>query len=406
MATKSKEKQSCPIVILSATGEIKDHTIETSGNVTVTSLKSMFKKKAVIENFGTYPYNNLTLFMFGVLAGESGEENNHQLPPPYDTTQIYSDIVILASNDENSFSKPTAFNQEDYEGFYSKQFGGDASDLENDELDVVDNEKDFEVEVEVEDEQEPVLEDEEGDVEVDGEAEGEAEGAEGDEDDVLEAVKSKPKRKKAAPKPVVLNMVGPANAYQNKPTLSEDEQLQVEKEVTPLVDTPRKDIYKVIEKIFVSKLSSEQMLTLELCIYNGAIRESTQLNSVRSWKYPLFVHIYKMRARKILSNFDETSYVQNTELFKLFKDGTINMDELSAMNTYELFPSIWRDQFEKQKIREKKQEEGNRNMATDMFLCTRCSKRQCTYYEMQTRSADEPMTIFITCVNCGKHWRQ
>ena len=69
-------------------------------------------------------------------------------------------------------------------------------------------------------------------------------------------------------------MVGPANAYQNKPTLSEDEQLQVEKEATPLVDTPRKDIMKVIEKIFALKLSSEQMSTLELCIYNGAIRES------------------------------------------------------------------------------------------------------------------------------------
>jgi transcription elongation factor S-II len=116
--------------------------------------------------------------------------------------------------------------------------------------------------------------------------------------------------------------------------------------------------------------------------------------------------MYKIRARKILSNFDGSSYVGNTELFTLFKEGTIDFKGLSIMNTYELFPSRWRDQFEKQQIREKKQLEGNRNMATDQFLCTRCWKRECTYYEMQTRSADEPMTIFITCVNCGKHWRQ
>jgi folate-dependent phosphoribosylglycinamide formyltransferase PurN len=82
--------------------------------------------------------------------------------------------------------------------------------------------------------------------------------------------------------------------------------------------------------------------------------------------------------------------------------GFINWD----MNSYDLYPSKWKESFELQQLREKSQLEGNKSMATDQFLCTRCWKRECTYYEMQTRSADEPMTIFITCVNCGKHWRQ
>ena len=76
------------------------------------------------------------------------------------------------------------------------------------------------------------------------------------------------------------------------------------------------------------------------------------------------------------------------------------------MNQYELNASRWKAQFESQYMREKRQLEGNRSMATDIFLCKKCHKRECTYYEMQTRSADEPMTIFITCLNCGKHWRQ
>ena len=42
---------------------------------------------------------------------------------------------------------------------------------------------------------------------------------------------------------------------------------------------------------------------------------------------------------------------------------------------------------------------------TDQFKCGRCKKRQCSYFEMQTRSADEPMTIFVTCINCGKRWK-
>jgi len=27
------------------------------------------------------------------------------------------------------------------------------------------------------------------------------------------------------------------------------------------------------------------------------------------------------------------------------------------------------------------------------------------FYQKQTRSADEPMTVFITCKNCGNEWR-
>ncbi len=43
--------------------------------------------------------------------------------------------------------------------------------------------------------------------------------------------------------------------------------------------------------------------------------------------------------------------------------------------------------------------------ASDMFRCNKCQQRKCTYYQMQTRSADEPMTSFITCLNCGNRWK-
>jgi len=42
---------------------------------------------------------------------------------------------------------------------------------------------------------------------------------------------------------------------------------------------------------------------------------------------------------------------------------------------------------------------------TDMFRCAKCKQRKCTYFEMQTRSADEPMTVFITCEACGHRWK-
>ncbi|KAL8552378.1 hypothetical protein ACS0TY_001175 [Phlomoides rotata] len=43
--------------------------------------------------------------------------------------------------------------------------------------------------------------------------------------------------------------------------------------------------------------------------------------------------------------------------------------------------------------------------STDQFTCGRCKKKETTYYQMQTRSADEPMTTYVTCVNCNNHWK-
>lgn len=43
--------------------------------------------------------------------------------------------------------------------------------------------------------------------------------------------------------------------------------------------------------------------------------------------------------------------------------------------------------------------------STNQFKCGRCGKHETTYYQLQTRSADEPMTTFVTCVNCNNRWK-
>jgi transcription elongation factor S-II len=40
-----------------------------------------------------------------------------------------------------------------------------------------------------------------------------------------------------------------------------------------------------------------------------------------------------------------------------------------------------------------------------LFKCRRCGKRKTSNYQKQTRCADEPMTVFVTCLNCGNKWR-
>jgi transcription elongation factor S-II len=40
------------------------------------------------------------------------------------------------------------------------------------------------------------------------------------------------------------------------------------------------------------------------------------------------------------------------------------------------------------------------------FICRKCKKERTSFYQMQTRSSDEPMTVFINCLDCGFRWRE
>lgn len=40
-----------------------------------------------------------------------------------------------------------------------------------------------------------------------------------------------------------------------------------------------------------------------------------------------------------------------------------------------------------------------------LFKCGRCKSKKTTFFQMQTRSADEPMTTYVTCNGCGHRWK-
>ena len=42
---------------------------------------------------------------------------------------------------------------------------------------------------------------------------------------------------------------------------------------------------------------------------------------------------------------------------------------------------------------------------TTQFTCSKCKNNECKTYSLQTRSADEPMTTFVTCTMCGNRWK-
>jgi len=163
---------------------------------------------------------------------------------------------------------------------------------------------------------------------------------------------------------------------------------------------------KVIAGLLGTILSPIEQKDLEIGIFNAALADAEHKKIRKNWENPIFVNVYNIIARRTITNLKPDSYIKNDRLLERLRDGEFKPHDIAFMNYGELFPENWQALMEQRMKRETKLLEGNTEGATDQFRCNRCNKRKCTYYEMQTRSADEPMTIFVRCVNCGKQWRQ
>ena len=139
---------------------------------------------------------------------------------------------------------------------------------------------------------------------------------------------------------------------------------------------------------------------IEKGIFNYTIQEATYRQIIKKWKNPMFCEIYASRLKVLMLNFQK-----NTELVKQIYSGEITPDTLAFMTHQELCPDKWRERIDAKIKRERSKLNSNLEAMTDMFTCGKCKSKKCTYYEMQTRSADEPATIFVTCLDCGKHWK-
>ena len=167
---------------------------------------------------------------------------------------------------------------------------------------------------------------------------------------------------------------------------------------TSFRENVRAKLNKIIRK---KKLS----LNLEKGIFNYTIQVAKQKNIVRKWDNDTFVLIYTDKFRSILFNLNAKSTVKNKELLKKLKTGKFKAHELAFMSHQELFPEKWKSLIEEKIKRDQNEGKVDLSAATDEFYCFRCKKRKCSYYQMQTRSADEPMTTFVTCLLCGNNWR-
>ncbi|TEB35271.1 transcription elongation factor [Coprinellus micaceus] len=113
---------------------------------------------------------------------------------------------------------------------------------------------------------------------------------------------------------------------------------------------------------------------------------------------------YRNKIRSLFVNLKDKN---NPELRESIVSGEISAKKFSTMTSEEMAS-------EEQKAALKKIKEDNlfqslsaqeTEAETTAFQCSKCKQRKCRYRQAQTRSADEPMTTFVTCTVCGNRWK-
>ena len=138
---------------------------------------------------------------------------------------------------------------------------------------------------------------------------------------------------------------------------------------------------------------------LEKGIFNYALKEASSRKVVKKWDNQYFVQIYIDRLRSIYLN------LKNPEILEQIKSEAIQAHTVAFMTHQEMRPDEWKELIEEKAKRDANKFETNVEASTDTFTCRKCKQNKCTYYQMQTRSADEPCTNFVQCLNCGQRWK-
>lgn len=166
-----------------------------------------------------------------------------------------------------------------------------------------------------------------------------------------------------------------------------------------LIHNPEQFRNNIVKKLTDIIGEATISINLEKGIFNYAIKEGTSRKIIKKWDNPLFVQLYLDRLRSIFIN------LKNTELLEQLVTKELTPQSLAFMTHQEMNQTRWKDLIEQKIKRDATKYTTNIQASTDMFTCRKCKSKRCTYYELQTRSADEPATIFITCLDCGKNWK-
>ena len=366
------------VVLLLSNGHVEDVNISLTSKKLETSIEKLFtdafvskyiknKGKGKIKIIHTWNIEDYCIYAYGYNKGD--QENNHELPPPVSDSEIFGDILVAKTNHKKQI---LGMNTENYEEIYNNLFTNEnLGDGDSDNEDQDNEEYDDEIEVESDDEV----------------SDFDCVSVESDDDEFGEET------------------LDEDNLDIN---FTEEDTLENDNIEETLEETVKKNENRLknIELFYNLVKNKDTADIIENSIFKFACDESIKRKILSKWNNPLFKKIYFNKSRSLYANLKKDSYIKNTDLIKKISKGKLDIVNIASMTHQELFPKHWKTLLDAMYKKDKFNYESKPEAMTDQFKCGRCKKRECTYYEMQTRSADEAMTIFVTCINCGNRWKQ
>lgn len=168
----------------------------------------------------------------------------------------------------------------------------------------------------------------------------------------------------------------------------------------------REKYLDVLQETCTGSLSENCVKNIEKSGFNWAIQVSKMRGIIPTWDNRTFREKYKQKMISLIFTLKKNS---ETFLIERIKDGTIKSREIAWLGPDELWPGgPWDTLARERREKELKMDLIHGRLEEDytgMFPCVKCKSKRTTHYQLQTRSADEPMTTFVTCLDCDKRWK-
>ena len=157
------------------------------------------------------------------------------------------------------------------------------------------------------------------------------------------------------------------------------------------------------------ELNDKDLKVIESNIYNVCIRLYKNKHNVKT------IYEQNIEEDEFIQNYLNISYEIYNKLAIILNNVSTDMKEVQKNAIVSIYKELERNnvlfdanEFSGCKFKEYKQFKyltEPLQVCEGIHTCSKCKSKKTYSYQLQTRSSDEPMTNFVTCVECGNKWK-